>query len=65
MKTISSKSGTRLAKAVAAFRAHKVGDPLNPSPGTQEIMTELSCAAIEVGDELIADNHHLCEGDRL
>lgn len=60
MKTISSQAGNALAKAKAAL--DQAEDELD-----QQRMSiaryDFEKAARAVADELIADNHHLCEGD--
>lgn len=59
MKMISSKAGTRLAKAKAALDEVK---SLGQTP-CEEMVWEYERAADSVADELIAGRHHLQEGD--
>lgn len=59
MKMISSKAGTRLAKAKFALDEVK---RLEQTP-CEEMVWEYEAAANAVADELIADRHHLQEGD--
>ena len=61
MKMISSKAGTRLAKARAAVTESKQQDI--PLIERYRIHGEFEQAAEALADELIADGHHLQEGD--
>lgn len=65
MKTISSQAGTRLAqctyeydRAVSKHDGSKMQNMV-----IKESEAWLVAAALEVGRELVADKHHLCEGD--
>lgn len=70
MKTISSKAGTRLAKArVALIKADQWERTLDPSPSRLEALSkahdEFQQAAYAVADELVAAGHHLQVGDLI
>lgn len=67
---ISSKAGQKLAKAKAEYDSAKEAY-IEAYPGTEftaqhrldDAKHKLDAAALAVADELIADRHHLVEGD--